>query len=293
MVEITQNQMLLLIAIIIFSILCIYLYRKYKDIIKKDYEIKLLLIAATIGFIGKYTGIIPEKELISAIFLLIILLSFFELNKYNKIHEKLQKIEDKVIALEDSKLIRNMGLKAINPSSGDDSIFENLDSAYTVDIMANTSRTFFGKYMGKIANAIVNNGCRVRILLSNPENDIWNYECVNEGLCPGLEIKNEIKQVRAIIENRVNILKEYKPPLKAGSIELKMYSNLPTCSITIINNEIARHIPYLPLSHSGEVPNYDVTKKGRLFKEYQDAFKRVWEKPSSETALKIDFGTNQ
>jgi hypothetical protein len=197
------------------------------------------------------------------------------------------------------KAMKELGLKhseqeekIIHVSIGDDSIFKNLNNAHSIDIMANTSRTFFGKYIGKMANAIVNNGCRVRILLSNPENEIWNYECVNEGLCPGLDIKNEIKQVKDILENRVNILKEHKPPLKAGSIELKMYSNLPTCSITIINNEVARHIPYLPLAHSGEVPNYDVTKEGRLFKDYQDAFKRVWENPTSKTAAKMDFGSN-
>ena len=183
--------------------------------------------------------------------------------------------------------------KIIQVSTGDESIFENLNNARSIDIMANTSRTFFGKYIGKMTNAILNNGCRIRILLSNPENEIWNYECVNEGLCPGLDIKNEIEQVKTMLKNRVDFLKEHKPSLKAGSIELKMYSNLPTCSITIINNEIARHTPYLPLAHSGEVPNYDVTKEGRLFKEYQDAFKRVWEKPTSETVVKMDFGSNQ
>lgn len=178
-------------------------------------------------------------------------------------------------------------------STGDESIFENLNSAHSIDIMANTSRTFFGKYIGKITNTIVNNGCRVRILLSNPENEIWNYECVIEGLCPGLDIKNEIEHVKTILEKRVNNLKKHRPSLEAGSIELKLYSNLPTCSIIIINNEIARHTPYLPLSHSGEVPNYDVTKEGRLFKEYQDTFKRVWENPTTQTVVKIDFGTNQ
>ena len=198
------------------------------------------------------------------------------------------------------KEIKELGLRhseqkeeIIRVSAGDESIFENLNNARFIDIMANTSRTFFGKYIGKMKNAIVDNGCRVRILLSNPENEIWNYECVNEGLCPGLDIKNEIDQVKTILKNKVDMLKEYKPSLKAGSIELKMYSNLPTCSIIIINNEIARHTPYLPLSHSGEVPNYDVTKEGSLFKEYQDAFRRVWEKPTSETVVKMDFGSNQ
>ena len=99
--------------------------------------------------------------------------------------------------------------KIIHVSTGDESIFEDLNNAHSIDIMANTSRTFLGRYIGKIANAIVNNGCCVRILLSNPENEIWNYECVNEGLCPGLDIKNEIEHVKGILENRVDILKEH------------------------------------------------------------------------------------
>ncbi len=213
--------------------------------------------------------------------------------KLKDINDNVWAINGKIKAREDSRFIYDMGLKAICTSAEDDSIFRNMNSAYSIDIMSNTARTFFGKYLGKMEDAIVNNGCRVRILLSNPKNEFWKFKCAKEGLCPGLEIEVEINHVKTMLEKRINSLKEHKPPLKAGSIEMRMYSNLPTCSITIINNEIARHIPYLPFAHSGEVPNYDVTKEGKLFKEYQEAFERVWNQSTSETVLKMDFGYSQ
>lgn len=251
-----------------------------------------------IGHLGKERSFIVSPKGVDAFHIPTDLIGI----KHAKYDSQRENIEDALgpACNEIRNAIEELGLRhseqeenIIRVSTGDESIFENLNNANSIDIMANTSRTFFGKYIRKMTNAIANNGCRVRILLSNPENEIWNYECVNEGLCPGLDIKNEIEQVKNILKNKMDVLKEHKPSLKAGSIELKMYSNLPTCSIIIINNEIARHTPYLPLTHSGEVPNYDVTKEGRIFKEYQDVFQRVWEKSTSETVVKMDFGSNQ
>lgn len=231
------------------------------------------------------------------------MLVFFErhLNKYvenelGRIESAIQKLDvnlgninDKIKTIEDSKLINDMGLKGIYTSVGDESIFEKLDSAYSIDIMSNTAKNFTIRYSEKIAYAIVNHECKVRFLISDPKNKFWNNECMKEGLCPSIDIQREISDVIAILEKKVKQLEKYHPPLKAGSIEVKEFSNFPTCSIIIVNNEIARHIPYLPFSHSTQVPNYDVTSEGRLFEHYQKTFERVWGQQTSITVIKMDL----
>ena len=60
----------------------------------EDIEFKLLVLAASIGFVAKYLGFIPEEQLFSVTLFLIILLSFFELNKSKKIETYLQQINE-------------------------------------------------------------------------------------------------------------------------------------------------------------------------------------------------------
>ncbi len=60
--------------------------------ILEDIEFKLLVIAASLGLLGKYLGFIPEEQLFSVTLFLIILLSFFELNKSKRIEVYLTKI---------------------------------------------------------------------------------------------------------------------------------------------------------------------------------------------------------
>ena len=63
----------------------------------EDIEFKLLVLAASIGFIAKYLGFIPEEQLFSVTLFLIILLSFFELNKSKKIETYLHEINENAL----------------------------------------------------------------------------------------------------------------------------------------------------------------------------------------------------
>ena len=77
----------------------------------KNIEFKLLLLTAGIALIGKYLGWIPEERAFYVMFLLIILLSFFELTKYKKIEMDLQKIDKKLDTIHIERLSSETNIK--------------------------------------------------------------------------------------------------------------------------------------------------------------------------------------
>lgn len=185
----------------------------------------------------------------------------------------------------------NMGLIAIHMSIADEGIFEKLNEAHSIDIMANTAYDLTKRYSDKIINAMAIHKCRVRILISNPKNTYWEDKAVCNGLCPGINITTEIDGVLNMLKSNVNETKQNEHLQLGGSLEVKKYSNVPTCSIIIVDNKIARFTPYLPYAHSPQVPKYDVINEGRseLFTQLQNTFERVWKSINSETILRSDF----
>ena len=181
--------------------------------------------------------------------------------------------------------------KIIHMSLGDERIFDKLNEARSIDIMSNTAKGFIKKYSNKIIDAMDAYECKVRILLSNPKSNIWDAEAICNGLCPGINIQTEIDDVLRILNYKVRTLEQNKNKQIDGSLEVKTYSNVPTCSLIIIDNEIARFTPYLPFAHSTEVPIYDVMSKGKpeLLTQLQKTFDRVWNSDHSKTILIFGF----
>jgi hypothetical protein len=143
--------------------------------------------------------------------------------------------------------------------------------------------------MDEMQKAIINRGCKVRILISDPDNPIWSNQKIMNGLCPGTDIPGEIKDVLNRVQLAISELEQHSPPLRSGSLELRMYPCAPTNSIVIVDDEIARHTPYLPYSHSSQVPIYDVTRDrgGELFSSFRRTFDRAW--VQSKPVLGVDF----
>jgi hypothetical protein len=185
--------------------------------------------------------------------------------------------------------VYDMGLETIHLHIGDETIFDRFEHARSVDMMYNTAKNACYRYGSRLAQAIATRGCIVRILISDPENIIWKSEAVINGLCPGTDIPGEVRDVMSRLDLLMNELKQCEPPLKAGSLEVRMYSCVPTSSIVIVDGEIARHTPYLPFAHSSDVPIYDMTRErgGQLFAQYQNTFNRVWVR--SRPVLKVEF----
>lgn len=188
--------------------------------------------------------------------------------------------------------LHEMGLEKIHPHIGDEAIFERFWNAHTIDVMYNTAKNATFRYGNRIKHAIATRGCRVRILISDTENPFMNNEAIVHALCPGTDIRQEVKDVIAHINILIDELKHHEPSLKAGSLEVRAYPFVPTCSIVIVDGEVGRHTAYLPYTHSSEVPIYDVTRrKGHcLLEQYQDTFNRVWVR--SKTVCEISFTSN-
>jgi hypothetical protein len=193
-------------------------------------------------------------------------------------------IEEK---LDFKRRIYNTGLEAVY-TTGDMSFFDKLDQAHSIDLMYNTAKAISHHYGHGIIKAIELHGCKVRLLISNPKNAIWKDPEVCSALALGIDTVNEIKDTLSYLSFLVDDLKK-KPSLKNGSIEIRMYTSIPTSSIAIIDGKHARHIPYLPYSNVADSPKDDITKgqEAELFAIYQNTFERVWNK--SETVLKAEW----
>ena len=191
------------------------------------------------------------------------------------------------------KQVYDSGLEKIHLYIGDESIYDRFWKAHTIDYMFNTSRTATTRYGNRLVHAIAKHGCKVRILISDPDSVVWQDKDTLYGLCPGTDIRQEVKDVITQLNLMIEELRQHQPPLNAGYLEVRKYSCVPTGSIVLVDGIVARHTPYLPYVHSSEVPVYDVTGKrgGGLFQKYQDAFNRVWAK--AEFVLKTDFSTSQ
>jgi hypothetical protein len=173
--------------------------------------------------------------------------------------------------------VTEMGLTAVNPHLGDERIFERFKKARSIDMMYNTGKNTIHRHLDGIEEALANHACKVRVLISNPDSEVWGRDALIAGLCPGTDVKTEIKDVI----NRLQLLVDRvrKRSTATGSLEVRVYSSFPTGSIVIVDNAVARFTAYLPYSHSSEVPSYDVTanNRGGLFDSYKRSYERVWE----------------
>lgn len=193
--------------------------------------------------------------------------------------------------LQFNRQVYDLGLENIYLHIGDESIFRRFQRAHSIDMMYNTAKNASYRYMDLIEQAVANQKCRVRILISDPENTIWKNKNVSDGLCPGTDIPAEVADVINRIRILEDDLKRHKPPLQGGAIELRKYKCAPTGSIVIVDSEVARYTPYMPYSHSSQVPIYDVVKeRGHLFDQLQRTFERVWNR--ADTVFKISFHQN-
>ena len=80
----------------------------------KNIEFKLLLLTAVIAFIVKYLGWIPEEQASYVMFLLIILLSFLELDMYKKI----ERIDGKIDEIDIERLSSETNIKVYEDNDG-------------------------------------------------------------------------------------------------------------------------------------------------------------------------------
>lgn len=191
-----------------------------------------------------------------------------------------------------NRQILETGLTSVTLGIGDEEIFNRFWLADAIDIMKNTAQDTVHRYAERLESAIRKNGCRVRILISDPANPVWDSEAIVCGICPGKQIPSEIQAVKVRVEQLVNTLKTVPPRPKAGSLELRYLPCLPTCGIVIVDHKIIRHIPYLPYSHSVDVPQFGITKVtgSGLYDRFFETFEKAW--GLSQKVVEEDFSAS-
>jgi len=213
-----------------------------------------------------------------------VLVSFFESLMGTDIPTALEQ------RLKFNRQVYDLGLEAVHLHR-DISIFEKFGSAHAIDIMANSAKSICYTYGRRMLNAIEKHNCNIRIIISDPDHYIWGKSEISNALCPATNIPGEIKDTINYVQQLAEEMKSSKSHLKGGSIELRMYSIVPTCSIIILNDDFIRHTSYLPYHHSSESPTLDVTRERgeQLFLRYQDTFNSVWK--HSQPIFKVNWST--
>src|SRR5918912_1271741 len=83
-------------------------------------------------------------------------------------------------------------LTAIHLHIGDEAIFDRFERARSIDLLYNTGKNTCHRYLDRIEQALITRGCKVRMLISDPNSSAWGNELLLSGLCPGTDIKGEI-----------------------------------------------------------------------------------------------------
>jgi hypothetical protein len=183
------------------------------------------------------------------------------------------------------KNVAERGLEAVHIRLGEEEIFKMIDSSRELEIMYASGMSFVYRHGRTIAESVKKNSCKVRILVLHPNNDLFGSTAHMNALCPGTDLRAEVLSVVAHIEYLMKgiLIKSSTAPL----VEVRGYHCAPTSSVVIIDGKACRHTPYLPYSHSSEVPVFDSTKVKApgLLEQYSALFERVWQESDELLSL--------
>ena len=194
-----------------------------------------------------------------------------------------------IVTAEDTKLSA-LGLTDVHLHVGDERFYESFASARSIDLLYNTGRNTFQRYMNHIEAAIRQRGCRVRVIVTDPRSAAVVDGANREALCPGTNIEAEIENVKGWLTGLCEKLRQ--DGVKKGGVEGRFCTTSPTCSIAIVDDHVARYTPYLPHIHSSQVPIFDVENRpDGLFLHYRNSFDRVWSHSARHVFLSEDFSS--
>ena len=157
------------------------------------------------------------------------------------------------------------------------------ETASSIDILVNTGAALFSKPTPAKLSKAIENGCRVRILFPDDKSKIW--EIKNNGL--GDNSPTSIKSTIAVLVHLANV--ELPKKRNLGSIYLRRYPSIPTCSMVIVD-DMMRFQPYS--AYSDIDPAYDISSnEGKLYTIYKEAFEKIWAESKDKEEIAIDYST--
>lgn len=156
----------------------------------------------------------------------------------------------------------------------------SLENSKTIDFFACTGKGFWKGYGNDIQKAVKQNGCKVRCIITDPNNECLSSSENTKSLCPQINIANEVEESIALLKKIKNnsIGKKNSKKVKSN-IEVRGYKGIPLCSIVIVDKKTLRYSGYLPFTDSSSVPIFDMVNVGnenQLFNVYSDVFEKIW-----------------
>ena len=142
-----------------------------------------------------------------------------------------------------SRKLYDAGLEDVilhsSAQSSDSQIFKKFPTASSIDLVYNTAMSTVYRHGWALAKAAVTRGCHVRIIVSDPQREFWQDEALKNGLCPGLNIAEEISNVLSHLRQAVSDAAKVDATDRFGSIEVRKMPCVPTTSIVLVDDEVA------------------------------------------------------
>jgi hypothetical protein len=131
-----------------------------------------------------------------------------------------------------------------------------------------------------ILQALMEYGADVRILLSDPNDSIWDNPAIGKILAPdrgdGQTIRDLINGSIAEIKRIVEEMQRPTTPnrgVRRGALTVKLFQGLSPSNVVIINQKLVRQTPRVMYCHTEESPLIDIAEeRGPLFAFYKKAF---------------------
>lgn len=161
-------------------------------------------------------------------------------------------------------------------------LLDRLRTASSIDISFNSGKNFFTFFGDQLVRAL-NNGCEVRVIITDSTSPVVADARLSDILCPGGDVRSALA---SSFQQLQKIAGAVQPDPEAGARLAVRRSWIPTCNMILVDNMYARVTPLLPHMHSNEVPSFDfVRQPDGAFALYRNAFDREWHVAVHEDVL--------
>lgn len=177
------------------------------------------------------------------------------------------------------------GLIAVDLKQESDEVYDRLASAREIKLFYNTARGVMRRHQEALAEAILEHGCHVKLLISDTrDRAIFQDAEFTGALCPNTNIGEEVEGTLGAVQDVLNRVREVMDlrdvDADVGSFEVRFFRGVPTSSMAIVDDEVMRYSPYLPYSNAERHPAYLLRNggKGGLYARLRRVFDDSWDK---------------